>query len=416
MNETMLLLENFLALFMESAPWLLLGLLVAAVMHELVPVSMLQRHMGSDSITAIGKAAVIGAPLPLCSCGVIPAAVGLRRSGASKPATVSFLVSTPETGVDSVAVSYALLGPLYAIVRPVAAIFSALYAGIMVKLFAEPDGMSKAAAASRATNTCGSSATPTIKAKQTETQPSCCASSKPVAAAASACCSSAAPTPAPSQSCCGDKNAASNPGATATAPSAPGKITAMWRFATGQLLEDIAVWLLVGLALAAAIQTWVPTDFLTQWGDGLMAMLVMAFIGVPMYICATASTPIAVGFLAAGLSPGAVLVFLLAGPATNVSTMGMILKELGRRSLMLYVFSVTSAAIGLGYLLNWAVAVFQWQSFIVTTVGEHGHGGITEALYALSAVVLGALMVRIGWQKSRAWLHQGQVKQDSCCS
>merc|ERR1711974_150158 len=101
-------------------PWLLLGLLMGGIMHELVPVSLLQKHMGSSSIGAVSKAAVIGAPLPLCSCGVIPAALGLRRSGASKSSTISFLVSTPETGVDSVSVSYALLGPLYAIVRPVA--------------------------------------------------------------------------------------------------------------------------------------------------------------------------------------------------------------------------------------------------------------------------------------------------------
>ena len=395
MNDILLLTENFLALFIESAPWLLLGLAVAAVMHELVPVSLLQRHMGSSSVSAISKAAVIGAPLPLCSCGVIPAAVGLRRSGASKPATVSFLVSTPETGVDSVSVSYALLGPLFAIVRPIAAIISALYAGIMVKLFAQED---TAAVASSQTKTAAASAS------------SCC--STEAAPATSSCCSSAQPEPAPArveESCCSSK-------ATVKKSAEPGKMTAMWRFATGQLLEDIAVWLLVGLALAAAIQTWVPTDFLTQWGDGLVAMIVMAFIGIPMYICATASTPIAVGFLAAGLSPGAVLVFLLAGPATNVSTMGMILKELGRRSLVLYIFSVTSAAIGLGYLLNWAVAAFNWQGLIVTAGDTALHGGTTEAIYALCAVILGALILRIGWQKLSARLSRNTGSQSSCCS
>lgn len=133
MSDIILLGQNFLALFVESAPWLLLGLLVAGIMHELVPVSFLEKHMGSSSFGSITKAAVIGAPLPLCSCGVIPAALGLRRSGASKSSTISFLVSTPETGVDSVSVSYALLGPLYAIVRPIAAITSAIYAGLMVR-------------------------------------------------------------------------------------------------------------------------------------------------------------------------------------------------------------------------------------------------------------------------------------------
>ena len=112
MSDILMLGQNFVALFLESAPWLLLGLLVAGIMHELVPVTFLERHMGNNSVGAITKAAVIGAPLPLCSCGVIPAALGLRRSGASTPSTISFLVSTPETGVDSVSVSYALSGPL----------------------------------------------------------------------------------------------------------------------------------------------------------------------------------------------------------------------------------------------------------------------------------------------------------------
>lgn len=168
----------------------------------------------------------------------------------------------------------------------------------------------------------------------------------------------------------------------------------MWAFGTGQLLSDITLWLLFGLTLAAAIQTWVPTDFLTQWGDGVIAMLVMALIGIPMYICATASTPLAVGFLAAGLSPGAVLVFLLAGPATNVSTMGMMLKELGRRALMLYLFSVLTASIALGYTLNWAVSAFSLQPLIVTAGAMHEHGEHTQIIYTISALVLALLMIR----------------------
>lgn len=295
MSDIILLGQNFLALFIESAPWLLLGLLVAGIMHELVPVSFLEKHMGSSSFGSISKAAIIGAPLPLCSCGVIPAALGLRRSGASKSSTISFLVSTPETGVDSVSVSYALLGPLYAIVRPVAAILSAIYAGLMVRFFAESDEKKEAqlgqAEAMQSSSCCGS---------KPEPKP------EPKAQVASSCCG-------------GEKKAVHSHVSEEALPakSQPSKITSVLAYASGKLLEDIVVWLLVGLALAAAIKTWVPTDFLTQWGDGVIAMLVMAIIGIPMYICATASTPLAVGFLAAGLSPGAILVFLMAGPATD---------------------------------------------------------------------------------------------------
>ena len=407
MNDITLLAQNFLLLFMESAPWLLLGLLVAGLMHELVPISLLQKHMGSASTGAVAKAAVIGAPLPLCSCGVIPAAVGLRRSGASKPATVSFLVSTPETGVDSVSVSYALLGPLFAIVRPFCAIISAIYAGMMVKWF-DKEVTTKAAPAAPA-----------------EVPQSCCSSKPAVEETTSSCCSSQPAEPVSTASCCGTEKAQAKPASAssccdsesssashANKPDLTDKVAAIWQFSSGKLLIDITVWLLIGLALAAAIQTWVPTDFLTSWGDGLVAMLVMAVIGIPMYICATASTPIAVGFLSAGLSPGAVLVFLLAGPATNISTMGMIAKEMGKRTLMLYIISVMSASIVLGYGLNLLVDQFSLQSWIALGQSTHEHSEVSP-VYALCAVLLGGLMIRNSWQV----LQQKMTKssQASCC-
>ena len=127
-----MLIENFIHLFLESAPWLLLGLVLAGLLKVFVPMEWMQKQLGGHGFKTVLKAAILGAPLPLCSCGVIPAAVGLRRSGASKAATTSFLVSTPETGVDSVTVSYVLLGPFMAIVRPIAAITSAVVAGLLV--------------------------------------------------------------------------------------------------------------------------------------------------------------------------------------------------------------------------------------------------------------------------------------------
>ena len=408
MSDIILLGQNFLALFMESAPWLLLGLFVAGVMHELVPVSFLERHMGSNSIGSISKAAVIGAPLPLCSCGVIPAALGLRRSGASKSSTISFLVSTPETGVDSVSVSYALLGPLFAIIRPIAAVASAIYAGIMVKVFGDSDDKVN---------------------KTAEPVSSCCESetTKPVESAS--CCSTKAEVAQPSSCCSSSQKESGNHSLNANSTSAEHtdhslnafssfsnaaeSAARVARYASGKLLEDIVVWLLIGLALAAAIKTWVPTDFLTQWGDGLVAMLVMAFIGIPMYICATASTPLAVGFLAAGLSPGAILVFLMAGPATNISTMGMIKQEMGLKTLALYLFSVVSASIAFGYLLNYLVSAMSLQGLIQTQSALHEHGGGVQVAYALSAIILGALMLRIGINKLMQYRHT--QTPSSCC-
>ena len=252
----MLLIENFIALFMESAPWLMLGLTVAGIMKVLVPSQLMAKHLGKPGPMSTVKAALFGAPLPLCSCGVIPAALGLRRSGASKAATTSFLISTPETGVDSISISYAMLGPFMAIIRPIAAITSAIAAGILV-------GKEDSIPAS--------------------------AGSQP----AEACCASKTPEP---ESCCNSEKA------DIYQPTAVDKLIEGLRFTYIDLVKDIALWLVIGLGFAALIKTYVPNEFLLQWGDGFMAFVVMALVGVPMYICATASTPIAAGLLFSGIT------------------------------------------------------------------------------------------------------------------
>ncbi|WP_426415397.1 SO_0444 family Cu/Zn efflux transporter [Aestuariirhabdus sp. LZHN29] len=292
----MTFVENFIHLFSEAAPWLLLGLLFAGVLKVWMPTRWMQTHLSREGSGSVVKAALLGAPLPLCSCGVIPAALGIRRAGASRGATVSFLISTPETGVDSIAVTYALLGPLMAIVRPIAAVASAITAGLL---------------AGKGEN-CSPTTTPTA----------CCASKR---------CSD---TPAPDE----------------TVEPLLRKLSRGLQFGFVEIVNDIAGWMLVGLLFAAAVVTWVPPDTISQWGSGLPAMVMMVLIGIPMYVCATASTPIAAGLMLAGISPGTVLVFMLAGPATNVSTIALVHRELGIRALVAYLGSVIGVAIlfGLG--------------------------------------------------------------------
>lgn len=292
------LLTNFVTLFVESAPWLLLGFTLAGVIKALVPEDLLARQLGQPGLQSTVKAALLGAPLPLCSCGVIPAAVGLRRSGASKSATTAFLISTPETGVDSVSISYALLGPFMAIIRPIAAVCSAIVAGVVV-------------------------------GRDTDRQ-----DAEPL-------------TEAAEDTCCVDVATNSDPNL-----SLGDKLLAAWRFTFVDLVQDISRWLLIGLGCAALIRTLVPQEFLLQWGDGFLAFVVMAAIGVPMYICATASTPIAAGLLFSGVSPGAVLVFMLVGPATNIATVALVKRELGRRALYAYLGSVVGVGFAFGYLTN----------------------------------------------------------------
>jgi uncharacterized membrane protein YraQ (UPF0718 family) len=340
--------SNFFALFIESAPWLLLGFFVAGLIKSFVPEDLMSRQLGGRGLWVTVKAALLGAPLPLCSCGVVPAALGLRRGGASKNATVSFLVATPETGVDSIAVSYALLGPVMAVVRPIAAICSGILAGFLV----------------------GRSETNELPASgsQVQGQEACCAENK---------------TESVAQSCCASKRE--------NKTTLTQRIAVGLKFSFHDMLRDISFWLLVGLLFAAAVQTWVPESFLTQWGSGFAAFVVMALIGVPMYICATASTPIAAGLLMAGVSPGAVLVFMMAGPATNLGTLAIVGRELGQRALVAYLSGVIIASFVFGYLLDLFVA----KQGIDIAAQVHEHGAMEGFVGYIAATVLAIAMLRI---------------------
>jgi uncharacterized membrane protein YraQ (UPF0718 family) len=254
----MTILNNFILLFVESAPFLLAGMLLAGIIHQFIPKNWVEKTLGQRG--SIVNAALIGAPLPLCSCSVIPVAMGIRRSGASKASTASFLVATPETGVDSVGITYALMGPVMAIARPVAAIFSAICAGFMVQLLGNEDKTDKP-----------------IEEATSETK-SCC-HAKPVVKKA----------------------------------SLIEKLSSSFTFGFGQLLRDFMVWFLIGIFFASLVTTFVPDSFFTEYGQGVFAMLLIVLISIPMYVCATASTPIAVGLLMSGISPGAALVFMLTG-------------------------------------------------------------------------------------------------------
>jgi len=353
-------LMHFYDLFLESAPWLLFGLLLAGLLKVFIPATWMNAQLGGHGIKATVKAALIGAPLPLCSCGVIPAAIGLRRAGASKAATTSFLVSTPETGVDSISVSYVLLGPFMTIVRPIAAVFSAILAGLLVGKDEEEEKKTDSCCAPKTISCCSSE---TVQ----PTQSSCTANKS---ASVSSCCSSESKTK-PSE-------------------SVISKVRKGLTFSATDLVDDIALWLLVGLGFAALIQTYVSNDFLLQWGNGLIAMLVMVLISVPMYICATASTPIAAGLLLSGISPGAVLVFMLAGPASNIATLGIVRKELGKKALWSYLTGVIGGALLFGYLVDFMVAQFNIQ---VMPQIVHEHGLLPNWLTLSTAIALAALMI-----------------------
>ncbi len=330
------LLNIFWNLVIESAPWLLIGYLLAGIIKQVIPSRWIQSQLAKPGLLSIVKGAVIGAPLPLCSCGVIPTALAIRKAGASRGATASFLVATPETGVDSISFSYAILGPVFAIARPVSALMSAVVAGVLVNATDTQDVLEASASSTGA----------------------CCGGQKeePV-----------------SQASLGQK------------------LVDAVEYGYGRMISDTAKWLVIGLVAAAVITAVVPQSFFLQWGDGVVAMLVMVLVGLPMYICATASTPVAAGLLFAGVSPGAALVFMLTGPATNIATMGVIRAQLGGRALAAYLVGVIGTAIVCGLALNEFYQAFGWSLQI--TMQAHGE---SYALWQqLTAILLSVLVLRV---------------------
>lgn len=296
--------KTFWSIWIEAAPWLLVGLVMAGLLKSWFPTGLLQRWLSGDGVLPILRSAVIGTPLPLCSCSVLPAAIQLRRAGASKGSTVSFLVATPENGADSIAVSYVLLGPLMTLMRVVSALLSAVTAGVLTAWF-----------------TSDSDCMTTNKKAQAD---DCCTSD-----------------------CCGSASEGET--------EKPNNVSALsgLRYAFTDLFDDLAIWLLLGIVVAAVIRSFVPPSVMAEWGSGLLPMLAIVAISVPMYICATASTPVAASLLLSGISPGTVLVFLLAGPASNISSVGLVKRELGLKSLTAYLFGVIGVSIVIGLLFDW---------------------------------------------------------------
>lgn len=391
----------------------MLGLFIAGLLNVYLPANFLNRHLGKEGLWTTVKAAFIGAPMPLCSCGVIPAAIGLRRAGASKSATTAFLVSTPETGVDSVSVSYVLLGPFMAVIRPIAAVCSAIVAGVLVGKDSELHQQQSTTANKENTKT-----TSCCSSKQPEpmTTASCCskeASAKPTQSCCSkrttkeleavkttSCCSNkgSQATPESQQSCASEqavpsqKSCCSSEQPTKTVESRFSKLKRAVSFSCNKLLEDTMIWLMIGLFFAALVQTYVPESYLSQWGSGILAMLVVILISIPMYICATASTPIAAGLLLSGVSPGAVLVFMLAGPATNIATLGVVGKELGKRAVVAYLIGVIATALAFGFLTDYLVT--QYGFVVAPMIGEE-HEVLPHWLSFISGIVLATLMLRL---------------------
>jgi HflK protein len=320
----------------DASVFLLLGFLLAGVLAALVPRALMRRLVGTGKVKSVLWASVLGLPLPLCSCGVLPAALGLRRQGATPGATVAFMIATPETGADSIGLTYALTDPIMTVFRPIAGVVTAIAAGVATNLFSAPRGR---AAADRASpgppDTCDTGSGPGDN--------ECCGSRH-------------AHTHGNDHARQGDESMGVAAGFGANAASVGAVIDAGRRiihYGFVDLLDDVAWWLALGIFLSAIAQVAIPADlFEGAWAGGWASLLLMLVLSIPLYTCASSSTPMAAALALKGLSPGAILVFLLAGPATNIGSIVVLLKVLGRRAVAVYLAAVVIVTLAAGLALN----------------------------------------------------------------
>lgn len=320
-------------LLSEMAPYLLFGFFVAGVLHLLIPKNKVSKHLAKGDKKSVLKAALFGIPLPICSCGVIPVAAHLKKQGAHKGPLQSFLVSTPTTGVDSILATYSLLGILFAVVRPIAALFSGLLAGFITN-------------------------------KSTE--------SLPVQQQQSFECA-----------ICPDKTPHTHPWSE--------KIIHTFKYAFFELIEDIGKWIALGVIIGGVISYLIPADFIHRYlGNPFLAYPLMLLIGIPMYVCATGSIPMVAPLILKGMTPGAGLVFLFAGPATNTATLSFVAGEMGKKSLIAYLASIVAGSLIFGLVIDliWNISGQNMQLI------SGGMQMLPDWLSISSAILLSLLILR----------------------
>jgi uncharacterized membrane protein YraQ (UPF0718 family)/copper chaperone CopZ len=333
---------NLWQVLLDLSPSLLLGLLLAGVLHAYLPRGLVHRGLSNPSLRSAWRASLIGVPMPLCSCGVVPAALALKNEGASKGATTAFLISTPQTGVDSVLVSASFLGWPFAVFKLVAAFVTGLVGGAVVNRFTRHE--------------------PTLPLADLGMEANEQAVAKPLKAV---------------------------------------------RYAIFDLLGAIDLWILAGVIAAALITTLVPADYFSDqaWSAGILGMLVVLAISLPLYVCTTGSVPIAASLIAAGMPAGSALVFLMAGPATNVATIGAVYRALGGRVLAIYLGTVILVSIAMGLSFD----------FILGDTGKvdaiHRHGA--DWIAVVSALLVVGLMMFLSGRRIRRRLAERAALRDT---
>lgn len=315
----------------EMSPYILLGFLIAGALHAFVSPRLMSKHLSGTGAGAVVKAALLGIPLPLCSCGVLPTAVALRRNGASRAASSSFLIATPQTGVDSIAATYSLLGPAFAVIRPVAALVTSFMGGMAVGVAERSDYPEEMASECQ------------VEAIEKK--------------------------------------------------SFLQKLWEMIRYGFFDMVRSIGKWLILGLVIASLITLFVPEDFFVMLSSRpLLAMIAMVVVAVPMYVCATGSIPIALSLMLKGLSPGAAFVLLMAGPAANFASVTVISRTMGKRCAAVYLGSIVVSAIAFGLVIDYLLPA-QWFMGYVSQMHGACHVGDVSIFNLVCSSLLAILLI-----------------------
>lgn len=335
-GETLNFLETLWAFTLVAAPYLMLGLFLSGLIKNFVDIEYIKKLMGGKGVKNIFSAAFFGIPLPLCSCAVIPTAVTLKKNGASNGATSSFLISTPESGVDSIAMTYGMMDLPMTIIRPVAAFMSAITAGLLQHFFNKEEY------------------------EVVEEKKSCCKSKM-------------------------------NGAKSDEKLSFFKKLVNSVKFGYLELLEDMAFWLFLGIFTGALIEFLLPANAF-EYLNGTGGRFLILLVGVPMYICASATTPIAASLVLKGMSPGTSLLILLVGPATNLSNILVLQKYIGKKGVIINIFAIVVVALGFSYLIDFLYSYYNWS--IDFKMQMHKHGEENSMMPLIWGVIFTLLLAR----------------------
>lgn len=353
-------------ILVESSLYMLIGFFLSGLIYIYISTERIVKYFGRGKVRSVLMASLLGVPLPLCSCGVLPAAATIRKKGANKGALLSFLISTPESGVTSIAMTYALMDGVMAAIRPIAAFITATVAGLVENFtgkFEEPD----------------------VK----DTSDECIVDS---------CCSG--------EDCPEEEHRHHH--------NFFDKFKAGMNFSFGELIDDISKWFMLGLIMAGIVSYFIPSGLVSNYlGPSISSKLVMLFIGVPIYICASASTPLVAALMIKGMSPGTAVVFLMAGPATNIAAIPIVSKLIGKKATGIYLASIAVCSVVIGVIVDWI-----YVSYALSTIPKfaHHHESHTTAFHVLAAVLMVALVAKGIYKKGLfPKKHKGEAG-DSCCS